>query len=464
MGGKRSWEAGVSARRRALLVSLAGSGWLIGCQGGPGDGANRPERPPDGNADAPRPGKPCPPDSATLRDKFMGMLLLGAYGDALGGPHEFHEVEPRSGQKDGSNGHIGDPAKVARLPPLSEFKRPMPSPWGLWLLSDAADTRGTVTDDTSYRVTILHRWLCELAEGEAVPTEAAFFEWLRTQSRLPRPAEGWRRQRHAQIEAWLCMLEDAERLKREPVGFRERECNVFFRKNQPVVFGPFMYLELAAIHACCPEREVFDRFAGFSCLDQGYGRYVSGWLAALMSCAVCETDKSRDFGAWFCAAGERLLTAALGDPAQRAVVKRAFDISKPIGKASTALDEKAFLEKLRLEVYRKLKPNGGLGNFDPALFVGQMAAAVGYAGGDLRKALRVLAVGPGDSDTVPSFLGSIMGGWCGERRLRALDAGFAADLDAVRDWLKNNYGVDLGAIAECLATLARKHGCCRGLR
>ena len=62
---------------------------------------------------------------AEIQDKLRGMILLGAYGDALGAPHELKGLE----------GKVGRPADVRRLRP---FRVCLPRPkdkineWWVW--------------------------------------------------------------------------------------------------------------------------------------------------------------------------------------------------------------------------------------------------------------------------------------------------------------------------------------------
>ena len=87
-----------------------------------------------------------------------------------------------------------------------------------------------------------------------------------------------------------------------------------------------------------------------------------------------------------------------------------------------------------------------------------MAASVAYSNGNVQKTLRVLAVAPGDSDTMASQLGSIIGAWGGEVVLRDLDDGLATDLDHVEVAILDQYSINLSDLAAGLIELAHKHG------
>lgn len=436
-------------RRTVLTLAVSGavSGLLSACLPGPDDDDKQ----------KPNQKKPCPLTTAQLKDKMMGMLLLGAYGDALGAPHEVS----------GLSGNTGDPATAQRLRPFRDYNRAEASPWGIWPnpANINRDKKGVPTDDTSFRVSLLHQWLCEEARGNSAPTEARFLAWLRRQRQPAATAPQWQKSRHQQSLAWICMLEDCQRMRTNPDGFQERDCNPFFRQNIPVVFGLFMYLELAAIYACCPRDQVFNRFKNFTCLDQSYGQYITALLATVLSQGLCESDKQLGFDQWFAGAVDGVVNANLGDAAQRRVVKAAVTQARQFGRNNRNLNEKDFIEKLKREIFDAALPapadRRGLRSFDPLLFLKQMTAVAAYAGNDVRKALRLLAVGPGDADTVPSQLGSIIGACLGERRLRQLNPGFSQDLTAAKDCIKRLYNIELSDLADCLVTLAHKQGCCQ---
>jgi len=134
---------------------------------------------------------------------------LGAYGDALGAPHELD-----SSSSGALRGCVGIPDTVLKLPPVGDYTA---SPWGVWVeTKQGDDLRGLPTDDTSYRVTLLHQWLSQLARTDDAPTEARFLSWLRAEDKPNADAALWKTLRHRQISDWIVMFQDADRLRRDP--------------------------------------------------------------------------------------------------------------------------------------------------------------------------------------------------------------------------------------------------------
>ena len=391
-----------------------------------------------------------------FRDKLRGMLLLGGYGDALGAPHE----------TSGIKGNAGDPASATQLPQFRDYGTNTADPWDVWQDPSKidGDTLGMPTDDTSYRVAILHQWLTQLATTNDPPTEASFVSWIKSEDRPAADAPEWENSRHDQIRDWIEMFHDATLLARNPDNFVPSCNNPFFRKDVPVVFGPFMHLELAPVYASCSKQDVFTKFSNFGLLDQSYGRFVTGMMAAMMADALCANTEDKKFDEWFFQTAGDILDSNLGYPSHRAVVKDHFQAAKQIGIDSQELSEADFMERLK-QVFDEELPllpsqteRGDFRSFDPLLFLKMMAASVAYSDGDVQQALRVLAVAPGDSDTMASQLGSLIGAWSGEDGLRNLDPDLAADLDQVEGAILDQYNIRLSDLAASLIELAHKHG------
>ena len=384
------------------------------------------------------------------------MLLLGGYGDALGAPHE----------TDGIKGNAGDPASATQLPQFRDYGAGSAHPWDVWQDPSKVDgdTLGMPTDDTSFRVAILHQWLTQLAETNDPPTEASFIRWIRSEDRPDADAPEWENSRHDQIRDWIEMFRDANLLARNPDNFEHSRNNPFFRKDIPVVFGPFMHLELAPVYASCSKQDVFTKFSTFGRLDQSYGRFVTGMMAAMMADALCANPQDKPFHEWFFQTADGILDSDLGHPAHRAVVKDHFEAAKQIGIDSQELSEADFMARLK-QLFDEELPRlpaqvqrDNFRSFDPLLFLKMMAASVAYSNGNVQKTLRVLAVAPGDSDTMASQLGSIIGAWGGEVVLRDLDDGLATDLDHVEVAILDQYSINLSDLAAGLIELAHKHG------
>jgi len=80
--------------------------------------------------------------------------------------------------------------------------------------------------------------------------------------------------------------------------------------------------------------------------------------------------------------------------------------------------------------------------FDPFRFLAEMYASLAYAEGRPFEAMQPLAFGSGDTDTVTTFLGTLMGAWYGESALRA-DARLSNDFEVVEKMLNKTFKIDL---------------------
>ena len=79
---------------------------------------------------------------------------------------------------------------------------------------------------------------------------------------------------------------------------------------------------------------------------------------------------------------------------------------------------------------------------DPFRMLAEIIAATVYAEGDPHRAIQVLAFSSGDSDTVCTFLGTLMGIWYGEPLLLQ-NANLVDDLQIVENVLTDKFEVDL---------------------
>lgn len=396
---------------------------------------------------------------AAYADKIQGMILLGAYGDALGAPHELNAA---------LRGEIGDLEQARRLQPARSYFT-TPQEWGIWPDADELDLdqKGLPTDDTAYRATILQDWLCSLAGTGLEPTEARFERWMVDQVRSrARPTAGWRLRRWLQIQTWLAMFADARQWaiqqrhtppqqQPDPTGFQTR-VDHFYRPGQAIVFGLFMYLELAAVYAQRPTELVVERFSQFGRLDMAYGKVAAGLFAGLVAEAVRADHTEQPFDAWYTAQVERMLTWPIGDSADRQILQDAFaEVQRWAEGEWRGLSEAAFLERMQRDIYA---PGVQTSVFDPLLFFRQITAAVLYAGADPHRALQLLAASPGDADTLPSFLGTILGAWYGVDGLNRLSTTLAEDLRAQQDFLEKVFGLSLKERVACFTQLATAHG------
>ena len=414
-----------------------------------------------------------PITEAEFRDRLLGMLLFGAFGDAYGAAHE----------RSGLDGRIAADLSTTELRPYASYDRRTTSePFGVWPVPVDKTERGLVTDDTGVRVMLLHQWLHALLHPEPPqlaqltglfrPSEVAFEGWLDLMKAEPSgtPPAAYATvlaTRKLVIADMLCWFGNARRYLAAPSGFVTTACTTaFWAKDTPVVFGQFLYLELAAIYACCDRASVMTEFQNFSVLDQGSAKFATGMLAAVLSQAFAAKSGS-NFRDFFTKQVEELLA----DPAAPADLKDQWAKGKKIGADQAGKPLTDVLTAIKTGLYDPRSPAvaPGLGKFHPALFLGQMAAAVHYGAGGPRETLAALAFGAGDADTIPAQLGSIIGAFMGETGLRA--AGLGADLDVIQKRVETYFAASdrpgacaalkLTEIVDTLQAHAGLHGCCR---
>ena len=383
------------------------------------------------------------------------MILLGAYGDALGAYHE-----PR-----GLQGYTGNPSSIEKLPKASTYQPPgsQATPWWVWIRGDDLPEGivGVPTDDSAFRLLILHPWLLSL-KGTP-PTEALFAEWMQVRKDAARSFEPnqWQFQRQSQINDWLIMFGDANRWRESPssnpASFRPTEGNPFFRPSIPIVFGMFMYLELAALYSEYPAHEVMAHFSTFSRLDQNYAGAVTGLFAGLVASAIPFHDIQVPFATWYYTTVTQLLKQ---NPPDKELLNEAFKTGWQTGVENQHQPEREFLTLIKKELYEAPLPldrdSMGYRVFDPLLFFKQITASVAYASHDLPQMLRLLASNPGDADTLPSMLGTLAGAWAGYRHLIELRTPLKEDLQTVDTTLSTLFGYQVEDTSRRLTHLSKR--------
>ena len=374
-----------------------------------------------------------------FRDKVEGMLLCGAYGDALGAPHELA----------GLQGGVTDPTGIYKLSFGKNFYHdPQPNQWNVWPPPDlVSDFCGIVTDDTAYRISIFHEFLRDALSRGEIFTEARFREWMSGPGKSLHQGErpDWFLEcRNAQIDHWLEMF--AAREKNEEA--------VFFIPDIPIVFGIFLYQELGVLFPGKPSPLIYSIFRNLCKLDQSYAGVITGLTNTLMAAAMgVERPERQSFADWFRDSAAELLAEVgqlAGESEDGEFITRLKNITSEMQKLGGDLQnasELNFVTELKHRVYDHSDWfNPRLKNFDPLLFWMQMVAATAYGGSDPICALRVLAASAGDADTVPSVLGSLIGTYYGLREmfsLRSLDLRFGDELMKVQDYLNTLLGVNL---------------------
>ncbi|MEM8782657.1 MAG: ADP-ribosylglycohydrolase family protein [Planctomycetota bacterium] len=348
-------------------------------------------------------------------DRVAGALSVSALGDAIGLPTEAR----------GLRGEIAvdaDPADPFELPVADTFRGETGDPWNIWApASRTAGMRGVVSDDTAVRVALIEPWLAETL-GAGTPadalTENDWLDWL-TRRRVPDP-EPWREAMVTQHAAqWPPMYALADG---ENPGCSDGPC--FYKPGEPACFGYFLFAELALLFADRPLPDVFDRFSNFCRLDQGPGPTITGVVAALIAQAARDESQAEPL--------PRLWDRVLAELTQAgrldaSLLHDVFLQPGQIGAHASGRSIEVFLQRVQREIYdhTTLAPNHDLKPFDPALQLAQISAYVGYAGDDPWLALKLAALGPGDTDTLAATLGLIVGASLGHDAALRSEAGEA---------------------------------------
>ncbi len=401
---------------------------------------------------------PETPVNEGYRDKIRGMILLGAYGDALGVPHE----------PAGLRGEVGYPGATRRLRPAGEFHDGPGQPWAIWPPAEVAAThRGVPSDDTACRLALLEPWLAAVAGRRRAFDESSFFEWMQEReaalaARPDRGPDDWlMRMAAAQMADWLVMRDVAAgRTQRA----RARGRNAFYQPGVPMCFGVFLYLEAAAAFGDVSPDRTRHVFGDLCILDEGCAAAVTAALAVCLARAVgSDPHEARSsFAAWWFAQlrAERDTLARCGDHDVAAALDRIIGVSEHFAAAAGPHDDHTLLHRYRQEVHDPRTALLGCGSspHDPLAVLLLMTAMTAAGGDDLVRTFRLLAAAPGDCDTAGSFLGLIAGAWHGERRLRTVTASnvrLADELDAVEHALRHLFHVDPDERADVFTRLRR---------
>ena len=361
-----------------------------------------------------------------MTDRIAGALLLSAYGDAAGLPHEVGG---------GLDGQVGDPGQEP-LPVVDGFRKPEATPWNIWFPAErTAGMRGVVSDDTATKIGLVEPHLRFNPDRWEPPGDAAvigegfplggfesggfggFRVWLEhlVKPENPRPPGPMAL---AQARDWIAMFAAQE------AGTPGR--TVFYEPGVPVVFGPFLYQTLALSPASAEAslRQVFDRFAGVCALDEGIAKTVTGVLAALTAAAVDAPHDEVRFGVWLRGMLEHLRGVVRGSPGDEELVGR---IDWLLQETSVGAEPDAFLAWMKRELYdhpeRGPTRSSGLKPFDSLLQLSQVVACLLFGAGDPVRTMAVATNVPGDADTVPAFLGVVLGAWAGRDALMATPLG-----------------------------------------
>ena len=362
----------------------------------------------------------------TLEDRLRGMLLLSAYGDALGSDHE-------------QQAEVHSAPLPERLP--EQTLEAETNPWRYWPTTQQlnAPVKGLTTDDTAFKLFLLHPWLQEVLASNSIFDERDFRHFL-AQLKTSEIQPTWiRTPRDAQIDSWLEMYGAAD--------FEEN--SNFFSPGVPIVFGLFMFLELAAFRTDYTPVENYLYFRDFTVLDQGYAKSATGFFTAITSSAFASNPTDR-FDDWLLDKSKTLCDELIDldvDPDEISTILRIVESMTELGKSSRGQTPHEFMLAFEAAVVKPTHPpfmdvtfEGAI--FDPLRMIAEMYAAAAYANGDPVHAIQPLAFGSGDSDTVCSLFGVLLGIWFGETALRQ-HTDLDADLTIVEQLLRETFKVDL---------------------
>ncbi len=349
-----------------------------------------------------------PTNRTDARDRVRGALALSAVGDAIGLPCEAAGLRGEVSEWPGEN-------DAWPLPLADTFRGPEPDPWNIWAPAGAtAGLRGVVSDDTAIRVGLVEPWLEHTREHGTPATEDGFIAWLR--HRPPDTVAWLERVTADSTRQWLGMFDGPDQASSHAAcGNDNTPC--FYRPGEPACFGYFLYLGLALRDTALPAEDVFRKHADFCRLDQLHGRAVTGLLAAWLATTAQRDSDSGLFGTWTDTA--RRIDAVVGLRPE-VTTPLAFAVDE-LGVQNRSARPYEFLQMLKRRLYDAPPPTSdhSLKPFDPLLQLTQLLACLAYADGDGLLALRLLAHGPGDTDTLAATMGMLAGAQLGHERLLA---------------------------------------------
>ena len=376
----------------------------------------------------------------SVEDRLRGMFLTAAYGDAMGAAHEeTREI------------HVAPfPDRLPEQTLVAE-----PDRWGYWPTNDQLDppVKGVVTDDTAFKLFILHPWLQEVLTNGSPFSEIGFLQFLpKLKSNGIQPT--WiRTPRDAQIESWQDMYLAAD---------AEETCE-FFIPTVPVVFGLFMFLELAAFRTDHSPAENYLYFRDFTLLDQRYAKSATGFFTAITSLAFA-SDPADRFDGWLLYQSKSLCDELLSlnlDSEEVSIILRLIETMTELGQDLQGQTPHEFMVAFETAVVEPTNPpfmNASFGEniFDPLRMLAEIYAATAYAAGDPVRAIQPLAFGSGDSDTVSAMFGVLLGIWFGENALRQHE-NLNTDLTIVERLLQEVFQVDLNQHVALFMKLRGEH-------
>lgn len=181
--------------------------------------------------------------------------------------------------------------------------------WWIWPPPPTVQNFPSITDDTSYRCFILEQYIVDVVQQKLQFSESSFKTWMQHQSddlwqqSLEWPRDWLLYSEREMISDWLVMF-DLAKVPPLPSAPRQHGTNPLYSANTPVVFGMYLYMQLAASYAVSGSYsalEVFTLFRNVTALDEKYGHEVTGLFAALLFKATLHDPFSehRSFSDWW---------------------------------------------------------------------------------------------------------------------------------------------------------------------
>eukprot|EP01104_Vermistella_antarctica_P008457 TRINITY_DN2116_c0_g1_i1.p1 TRINITY_DN2116_c0_g1~~TRINITY_DN2116_c0_g1_i1.p1 ORF type:complete len:449 (+),score=61.46 TRINITY_DN2116_c0_g1_i1:53-1399(+) len=373
---------------------------------------------------------------ADLQDKFDGVILMGAYGDALGAPTE--------------GVGLGDRIVNWRSCALKDAKVWYNSTaqekncWGVWPPTTVVDSGGpnpVPTDDTCYKMYLLEPFLqLMLQEGTVTADfESQFKQYLVKQSYAEYnqtatwPNDWLLWNTRAMTADWLVMMDAAQIA---PVATsRPHGNNTFYNSNQSVCFGLYLYLVTAASWYQSSPYEVYTVYSNITQFDYSYGKQITGLTGALLANAVNKTTTPDSFVDWFRNTTDMYLTDWSAKARNDEEAANLLNITTYLGRVDAAVENLRAVsygnETAALHGYwefvnnASLSPQTPMKLQDPMVMFGLIRFALGVSNnatspdGGLMESFRLITAAPADDDTVASFMGLLVGGYFGADTLIA---------------------------------------------
>ena len=401
-------------------------------------------------------------------DALGGAMMLGAYGDALGGNFELLGMEGKTMAAADRTTTIAPFGKFYDAEQLAGYQQP----WGIWVNATAAPgVAGMVTDDTSFRVWLLESWLnATRPSAAALRDQVALKTWMEKEEEALWAHETYdcdhvepdggqfqpyciNARRRGMLSDFLVMSDLAG------IGTpkkRTRGENKFFEKGCPAAFGLYMFLEAAvAASAHMQPADAFKTFFNMTDLDLEYGGLVTGVMMT-MAVQAGQADSKEAFGPWFLATmADTLKEIAASHGAglpSLALVGSRYSLMTKLGSSVAGDDEALLAAWTRTYNDKTLTPQHKFRNSDPLLMLMEIGLFVAGTSTQPGHAVQLMAEAPGDSDTVASILGVVEGAYYGASRLEQAMPAVAAQVSGpLRRFMDAYYRIDWFTQASAMA-------------